>query len=198
MAKNLKVAIMLVFCLYCYAPERAFAERPTQGIGQWLQEFGVFTGYMQGELEGQKDFNAVPIGLRFGFDLKPFTKKFGFEPKGMLELIYEPFMSVITEPDSNMEMGFPFFFRYSYPLTSKLYPFVEVGTGAYYMTLHTYEQSTQFNFVSQGGAGISYFFKENVAINIEYRKRHVSNASIKEPNGGLEADVYLLGMSYYF
>lgn len=198
MAKKLKVVIMLVFCLYCYAPELAFAERPAQGIGQWLQEFGVFTGYMQGGLKQQKDLNAVPVGLRFGFDLKPFTKKFGFEPKGMLELIYEPFISVITEPDSNMEMGFPFFFRYSYPLTSKIYPFIEVGTGPYYMTLHTYEQSTQFNFASQGGAGISYFFKENVAINIEYRKRHVSNASIKSPNGGLEANIYLLGMSYYF
>ncbi len=198
MAKKLKVVIVLVFCLYCYAPERCFAERPAQGIGQWLQEFGVFTGYLKGSLKEQKDFNAVPVGLRFGFDLKPFTKKFGFEPKGMLELIYEPFISVITEPDSNMEMGFPFFFRYSYPLTSKIYPFIEVGTGPYYMTLHTYEQSTQFNFASQGGAGISYFFKENVAINIEYRKRHVSNASIKSPNGGIEANVYLLGMSYYF
>ncbi|MFH0941147.1 MAG: acyloxyacyl hydrolase [Candidatus Omnitrophota bacterium] len=198
MAKKLKFAVMLVFCLYCYAPERVFAERPAQGIGQWLQEFGVFTGYIKGGLKEQKDFNAVPVGLRFGFDLKPFTKKFGFEPKGMLELIYEPFISAITEPDSNMEMGFPFFFRYSYPLTPKIYPFVEVGTGPYYMTLHTYEQSTQFNFVNQGGAGISYFFKENVAINIEYRKRHVSNMSIKSPNGGLDANVYLLGMSYYF
>lgn len=198
MAKNLKVVVALVFCLYCYAPERVYAERPAQGIGQWLQEFGVFSGYLKGSLKRQKDLNAVPVGLRFGFDLKPFTKKFGFEPKGMLELIYEPFISAITEPDSNMEMGLPVFFRYSYPLTSKIYPFVEVGTGPYYMTLHTYEQSTQFNFVSQGGAGISYFFKENVAINVEYRKRHVSNASIKSPNGGLEADIYLLGMSYYF
>ncbi|OIO36504.1 MAG: hypothetical protein AUJ74_02100 [Candidatus Omnitrophica bacterium CG1_02_44_16] len=198
MSNKFKVVLALVFCLSCYAPQSCFAERPAQGIGQWLQEFGVFTGYMQGSLKQQEDLEAVPVGLRFGFDLKPFTKKFGFEPVGMLELIYEPFISAITEPDSNMEMGLPFFFRYSYPLTSKIYPFVEVGTGPYYMTLHTYEQSTQFNFVSQGGAGISYFLKENVAINIEYRKRHVSNASIKSPNGGLEANVYLLGMSYYF
>ena len=50
----------------------------------------------------------------------------------------------------------------------------------------------------QGGAGFSYFVKDNLSVNVEYRKRHVSNASIKEPNGGIEANVYLVGMSWYF
>jgi len=184
--------------LFSVAVAGAKAERPAEGLGQWLQEAGVVTGYATGELDDHSDMRVVPLGMRFGFDLKPFTKKFGFEPEGMLELIYEPYIGAITDPQSNIEVALPMFFRYAYPLTGKLYPYVEVGTGPYYYTLHTYEQSTQFNFVSAGGAGLIYFMRDDWALNAGYRKRHVSNCSIKEPNGGIDMDVVTAGLSYYF
>lgn len=176
----------------------AGAEKPTEGIGQWLSQVGVFTGYIEGDVKYLDDLQAVPVGMRFGFDLKPFTRKFNFDPKGMLEIIYEPYIAGILTPEQNAEFGLPFFFRYSFPLTEKFHPYLEVGTGPYYMTLGTYEQSTQFNFVSAGGAGLTYFFREDWALSVGYRMRHVSNASIDKPNGGLEANVYTAGVSYYF
>ncbi len=198
MSKRLVVAGAILFLFICLGQASVSAERPSEGIGKWLQEVGVFTGYIKADLKNQKDMEAVPMGFRFGFDLKPFTKKFGLDPKGLLELVYEPFLSVITEPDLNAEFGLPFFFKYAYPITEKLYPFIEVGTGPYYMTLHTREQSTQFNFVNQGGAGLIYFLKDDLALNVGYRFRHVSNGSIKEPNNGIDANVFLAGVSYYF
>ena len=199
MGKRLKIAgVLIVFFVICFVPSFAKAERASDGIGQWLQEVGVFSGFITGSLKNQKDLEVVPLGLRFGFDLKPFTKKFGFQPKGMLELLYEPFINTIVQPRTNAEMGLAFLFRYSYPLTDKLYPYIEAGSGFYYMTLKTREQSTQFNFIDQGGAGISYFLKEDLALNIGFRFRHISNCSIKQPNGGINANVYLVGMSYYF
>ncbi len=192
------IAILILFSLSVFMPA-ASAERPSQGWGQWLQEVGVVTGFIAGDLKQQDDLEAVALGVRFGFDLKPFTKKmFNFNPKGLLQIVYEPFLNTITSPHANIELGLPFFLKYAYPLTEKLYPFVEVGSGPYYMTLSTYEQSTQFNFISQGGAGLSYFVKDDLSINVEYRRRHVSNASIKEPNGGIDADVYLVGLSWYY
>ncbi|MFB3919157.1 lipid A deacylase PagL [Candidatus Velamenicoccus archaeovorus] len=197
-ARGFAVAGLIVLLALSCLVTPAFAERPQEGIGKWLQEIGFFTGYIQADLKNQDDEQAIPLGVRFGFDLKPFTKKFGFEPKGMLELIYEIFAGNIFQPENNAEMGAGFYLRYSYPLTKKLYPYIEGGTGLYYMTLHTYEQSTQFNFASAGGAGLTYFIKDNVAVNVGYRMRHVSNASIKEPNGGINANMYLVGMSWYF
>jgi lipid A 3-O-deacylase len=188
-------AMVLVFFL-CAAP--AQAERPSEGLGQWLQEVGVVGAYAYGSLKGDRDFDVASLGVRFGFDLIPFTKKFGLEPPGMLEIIYEPTIGLIMEPDQNVEFGLPIFFRYAYPLTQKLYPYVEVGSGPYYYTLHTYEQSTQFNFISAGGAGLIYFLRDDLAVNAGYRRRHVSNASIKEPNGGIDADVITVGVSWYF
>ena len=193
------VFIVLALSLSFLCVSQVFAERASEGLGKWLQEVGFVTGFLEGDLKYQDDLSAVVLGMRFGFDLKPFTKKlFGFEPKGLLELVYEPFINTITGPRANVEVGLPLFFKYAYPLTQKLYPFVEVGTGPYYMTLSTYEQSTQFNFISQGGAGLSYFIKDDLSVNVEYRRRHVSNASIKEPNGGIDANVYLVGLSLYF
>ncbi len=200
MSKKVRVVIVFscIFLVSIFFINNASAERPQEGIGQWLQEVGVFSGYLSGDLDGQDDLEAIPLGLRFGFDLKPFTEKFGFEPKGMLELVYEPVIGTIFGPRNNAEMSLSFLFKYSYPLTDKLYPFIEVGTGLYYMTLKTAEQSTQFNFASQGGAGITYFLRPDLAVNVTYRIRHVSNCSIKDPNSGIESNEYLAGFSYYF
>jgi opacity protein-like surface antigen len=199
MIKRFVGFVVILFIASCvFVTVNAFAQRPQEGLGQWFQEFGAYTGYIHGELKEQKDLAAIALGLRFGFDLKPFTKKFGFEPKGLLELVYEPFINPITGPHGNVEMGVGMLLKYAYPLTKKLYPFIQAGVGPYYMTLHTYEQSTQFNFIDQGGAGFYYFFKDNVALNVEYRYRHVSNAGIDHPNGGFEASDYLAGMSWYY
>jgi hypothetical protein len=190
--------LIFIFFIGCLNISVAFAERPETGLGKWLQEVGVFTGFATGKLKRKGNMDIYPVGVRFGFDLKPFIKKLGLTPKGLLELMYEPFVGAIANPESKVEFGIPVMLKYSYPVTNKFYPFVELGIGPYYMTLKTYEQSTQYNFISQAGAGISYFLKENWAINVGYRYRHVSNGWIKEPNGGIEASEYLVGMSWYF
>ena len=187
-----------LFFMTCFNGVPVFAQRPPEGLGKWLQEVGVFTGFAAGKLKRKGHLEAYPVGMRFGFDLIPFLKKFGLEPKGMFEVVYEPFISTIVHPEANIEFGLPIFLKYSYPLTEKLYPFLELGTGPYYMSLRTVEQSTHFNFIDQAGIGISYFLKENLAIQVTYRYRHVSNFSIREPNNGIEASVYLVGMSWYY
>ncbi len=193
------VLICVVSLILLVASFDCFAERPDEGVGKWLQEVGVVTGFVDGSLKKLGSFSSAHLGMRFGFDLKPFTKKmFNFEPQGMLEIVYEPFLNPVIEPYSNVELGLPVFFKYAYPLTDKIFPFIEAGMGPYYTSLSTYEQGTQFNIISQGGAGICYFFREDKSINLEYRRRHVSNAGIKEPNGGIDSNVYLVGLSWYF
>lgn len=188
---------VVAICLCC-GSAKIWAERPAQGIGQWISQIGVFSGYIKGDLKTQDDVEVFPLGLRLGFDLKPFTRKFSIDPKGLLELIYEPSIGAITAPDTDIELALPLFFRYSFPLTQKLYPYFEVGAGPYYMSLSTQEQSTHFNFVSAGGAGLAYFFRENWAFCAGYRYRHVSNNGIKKPNSGINAGVFTAGVSYYF
>ncbi|MFH0877721.1 MAG: acyloxyacyl hydrolase [Candidatus Omnitrophota bacterium] len=193
-----RMACIGLIAIIFFIPSTLFAEKSEEGIGKWLQEVGVFAGYVSCGLKGQDDFQAVTTGMRFGFDLKPFTKKFGFEPKGMLELLYEPFISYISQPKDNADLGLGIMFRYSYPLTEKFYPYVEGGSGLYYMTLKTREQGSQFNFVDQAGGGFLFFLKENIALNAGYRIRHVSNFSVEQPNDGIDGHVISGGVSIYY
>jgi predicted porin len=67
-----------------------------------------------------------------------------------------------------------------------------------YMTNHTPEQSTQFNFISSGGFGAHYFFTKNTALTLEGRIRHLSNAGIKQPNHGINTYLALAGIAYKY
>ena len=77
-------------------------------------------------------------------------------------------------------------------------PYVKFGAGPVYISQHTREQSTQFNFVDTAGVGFNWFYKENLAFSFEYRYRHLSNASIKHPNKGIDTNSFLVGMSFFF
>jgi opacity protein-like surface antigen len=83
-------------------------------------------------------------------------------------------------------------------LTQKIYPYVLSGVGVGYISQHTREQSIQLGFTPQVGAGISYFFKKDTALNVEYRYRHFSNAKIKEPNDGINVNMFLVGVSLFY
>jgi len=159
----------------------------------------VFSGYLDGHLDDtKKDYQAVPLLVGLIFDLKPLTSKIGINPKGRVDFILEPFINTVTSPDSNVEVGSNFLFEYVFPLSEKFQPYVKGGIGALYMSQHTKEQSTQYNFLPQGGGGIRYFIKDNVALNFEYRYRHLSNASLKHPNSGIDANMYLGGITIFF
>ena len=190
--------VLLFFCGIFLVSSGAYPKEAPGGLKIGFQEIGFFNGYGKGDLESHKTLEYIPLGVRFGFDLRPLGKKLGWEPKGLLEFGCEPYIGYNLQPKDHMEFGLAFFVRYGFPLTEKLYPFIELGTGPYYMTWSTHDQSTQFNFNSQGGLGILYLLESHWAVNTAFRFRHVSNADIKKPNGGIENLVYLLGFSYHY
>lgn len=164
-----------------------------------LLERGVFTGYASGDLIDKDDYELILAIFRFGFNLKPFLKnKFNFKAKGLVEFEIEPFINTVISPDSNVEVGFNLLLKYAYPITKKLSPYIEGGVGALYMSQHTLEQSTQYNFLSQVGAGLIYFLKPGLGLNLGYRYRHLSNSSIKRPNKGINVGMIVAGLSLYY
>lgn len=173
------------------------------------QEFGFFTGFSEGDIEGSEDYEFVLGVFRLGYNLnkkelgftdllKPVFDKFDIKPKGYTEFILEPFFNQVISPDSDYEAGFSIMLKYAYPLFDKVHLYGIGGGGLVYMGEETAEQSTQYNFLPQLGAGISFFVNENCSVSIEYRYRHLSNAGIKEPNRGINTDMFLTGMSWYY
>jgi len=164
-----------------------------------LEGIEYLSGFAWGKLRTKDNYNLYPFLVDFDFNLKPLTRKLNFNPKQLLQFQLEPFISFVSSPDANTEAGTSFFLKMGIlPQTWKFQPYIKAGVGMVYMTQHTKEQSTQFNFIEQGGIGLHYFFQKNTAFTLEGRFRHLSNASIKHPNTGINTYFAVAGITYRF
>ena len=210
MLKKILVIILLTLPLCSYA-QTSPADKPIEEGWKFpfTKEIGIITGYASGHLEEKRDYRIIPGIVRLGFNLnsigfgftdliKPITDKLHIKTKGFTEIILEPFLNTVITPNTNIEIGCTLLLKYAYPLTEKLYPYGLAGGGVIYFTQHTREQSLQYGFNPQVGVGMTYFFKKDLALSVEYRYRHMSNAAIKEPNSGINVGMVLVGLSKYY
>jgi len=168
-----------------------------------LESIELLQGFSWGILrydKQDKHYRMHPTSVALDFTLKTLTKRwFNFNPAFLLQCQVEPFIGYIASPRNNMEMGIQAYLKVGLvPQTWKFQPYIKGGTGIDYMTLHTWEQSTQFNFISSVGVGFHYFITDNVALTVEGRYRHLSNAGIDQPNHGYEAITTDAGILYKF
>lgn len=164
-----------------------------------LQAIEFLTGFGNGDIKEQDDYNLIPLFIDIDFNLKPFTKKIGLTSPGILQFVFEPFISYVSSPNDNVEVGNNFLIKIGFvPESAKFQPYFKGGLGLIYMSQHTREQSTQFNFNEYAGIGTHYFFKKNIAFTVEYRFRHISNAGRKHPNSGINTYFGICGISYLF
>jgi len=212
MRKVVKLLLCLLISInvgICFADEKTADDNEKP----YLKSFSYFTGFAKGELSQKDSYKIVPSIFRFSFDMdkagigaadivsfiadKVFNKP-GLPVKGETEFLTEVFINTVTSPDSNAEVGFDLLVKYAYPVTDRINPYFFTGGGVLYMTQHTVEQSTQYNFIPQIGGGISYDLKENITIDLEYRYRHLSNADTKTPNDGINVNMYLIGVTHKY
>lgn len=176
----------------------AAEDKPSPSQGEGLHAIGVFTGFIDEEMRYEKDHRGVPFAVSLGYDARPFFSKIGINTKGRLDWVLEPFLNIITSPGEEIEIGSNFLLEYDFPLTDWFKPYIKGGLGLIYMTQELVEQATQWNFLPQGAVGFHLNLKDNVALSCEYRHRHLSNASIKSPNKGVDAKLYLAGLTFFF
>lgn len=160
-----------------------------------LKEIGFYSGWGRADIGDGKDYDTVYIGGRFGFNLKKALK---WNIPGIFLFMVEPFVNPVTEPDSNWEAGVGLLLKYAFPLGSKFYPYIEGGSGGIYISEKTERQGTNLNFTDQAGAGIYYFLRDDLALNVGYRFRHISNLSIEKPNRGIDSHFVIGGISLFY
>jgi hypothetical protein len=196
MRKTILLAIFLAG-FYTY-PAYALPQDPSSETSSF-KGIEVLGGYAFSKIHEKGSYNPMPLLVGFDFDMKPFFAQHGFRPHGMLVGIIEPFAAYASQPDASGEIGTNFLVKLGFASEySKLQPYFKGGTGILWMSLHTIEQATQFNFNEYAGFGLDYWVKPNAALVLEYRYRHVSNAFIKEPNWGIGANEALAGFEFTF
>lgn len=166
--------------------------------GLCIDALELFSGWLEADLRAKQDYEGVPVFVSFDFNIKSAFDKINWKIKGNTDFIVEPFSTLILSPDTNVEVGVNFLLKYIYPLSPKIKPYFKGGVGILYMSQHTQEQSTQYNFLPQVSIGLHYFLNKKTALSWEYRYRHLSNASTGHPNKGIDGNLILGGISFFF
>lgn len=77
-------------------------------------------------------------------------------------------------------------------------PFLTSGGGFLYFNHRMFGSTQQFNFTAQLGAGVQLFTSSRrVAIDLEYRYHHISNANLASQNPGLDSHMLFVGLSLF-
>lgn len=151
-----------------------------------------------GLLPPQGDYRDWKVAVAFGQDLNgPFADKLNWSPPGEWSFRWMPFASYVSSPDDNLEIGCMASVKIGFPLNRRWMPYVAGGTGPMYTSQGTQEQSTKLNFVSYGALGVQYQIDARQAIAFEAWRRHFSNASLKDPNDGVDTSEWYLSYTLF-
>jgi lipid A 3-O-deacylase len=161
-------------------------------------EFGGLTGYGI----THKYFGATRTQVqtwdaiaRFGWFLSDEVGKDSWY-QGRHELLLElPYHMAVDHGGRSMVGGYALG-SWKFTGLTHTAPYVFAGGGPLYVDLGLPTMGTKLCFSYQGGTGLQYFLKNNLALTLEYRYHHISNAGTGHPNEPLNSSKFLLGMSF--
>lgn len=117
---------------------------------------------------------------------------------GHLEVVGELVVMQQIHPENAYLVGINPLLRYNFVRGAPFVPFVEGGVGFNLTDIDEPDLGGVWQFSPQAGMGLEWFIKDNVAMTLKYRFLHISNASIEEPNRGVNSSAILAGVSVYF
>lgn len=174
----------------------------------WAQEIraGVWeAGLALGYSRTFQTNDAVGVDSVDGLHLLPRLGYVITEPagpgwlRGSFQLLAEPTLIRLDgEPTSSTVVGLATLGRWILAGGERIKPYLEVGVGILGGETRFRQTNCDVNFTLQGGVGLHVFVSPAVAVTAGYRLHHVSNANSCDQNLGLNSNLFLLGMSYYF
>ncbi|HKQ39067.1 MAG TPA: acyloxyacyl hydrolase, partial [Verrucomicrobiae bacterium] len=118
--------------------------------------------------------------------------------EGHWELLGEFFAGAQYNPRVRYLAGVLPLFRYNFTAREPLVPFIDVGAGVMLTDIYGPDLSGAFQFNEQVGVGAHYLFSDSTALTVQYRFMHVSNAGIREPNYGVNGNIFSVGITWFF
>ncbi|MBC7963177.1 MAG: acyloxyacyl hydrolase, partial [Steroidobacteraceae bacterium] len=107
--------------------------------------------------------------------------------QGRHELLMEiPFHLAIDQGGRSMAGGY-LLGSWKFTSLEDLAPYVFAGGGVLFVDLGLPSMGTRLDFSYQGGTGLQYLIRKDVALMAEYRYHHISNAGTASPNEPLNS-----------
>lgn len=168
------------------------------GFRKGTSEFGVGLG---------AGFGVAAMGSRSHHHWALGTAQYGWmltDPigegwlRGNPELLVEVFGGMQFHPSDAYVIGGAPLIRYNFMPGGRWVPFVDLGAGLTATDIRDGDLSTTFEFNLQFGAGAHYFLRRDLALTLQYRFFHLSNANLDAPNLGVNNNTVLLGVGWFF
>ncbi len=194
------------------SPSMTLDVKPDLQTSSGIWRDGIGTGFQKGTEEGSLAF-GTGIGMRsFGstqaHDLmlgrvgygRILTDVIGGNCclRGNLEGGVELLGGGQYYPRGAYLFGLTPLLRYNIATGSRWMPFMDAGAGVSATDIGRPDLGSVFEFNLQAGAGCHYFLKQNLALTLQYRIIHLSNARIATPNLGANASLVYLGIIRFF
>lgn len=208
-----KAFVSCAFALLACASARAGVEQPVATVSQndfdsnfskGSKEFQNVTGAFFFFDRGGNDrpsidlaVDSLRLGIMLGNPRGPSLLAGNFEVLG------EAYAGPIFEGPGNVTAGATLFIRYNFIQPhARVIPYLQIGAGGVYTDISEKKSgglvSLPVEFNLQGVGGTRIMLNDRWSLVIEAGYRHISNATIKLPNYGVDSVGGNLGFGFFF
>jgi opacity protein-like surface antigen len=117
--------------------------------------------------------------------------------RGNWEWLNELFSGVQVSGVNRYVVGWTTGLRYSFATGTRSVPFIDGGVGLSGTDIGRPDLGQPFEFNVQVGIGTHYFFRENVALTLQYRWLHFSDGGISDVNRGVNTQMLEGGLTWF-
>lgn len=117
---------------------------------------------------------------------------------GNWEGVGEVFGGAQFNPREAYVIGLTPVLRYNFATGTRWVPFFDAGAGVTLTDIGRPDLGGVFQFNLQTGPGVHWFFRKDTVLTLQYRFMHISNASIQDPDHGVNTSVFYVGVSRFF
>lgn len=115
--------------------------------------------------------------------------------QGRHELLVELPYHLAVDHDARSMVGGYLLGSWKFTSLERFAPYVFAGGGVLFVDLGLPSMGTRLDFSYQAGTGLQYFIHKDLALGLEYRYHHISNAGTASPNEPLNSSKLLLSIS---
>ena len=186
------IVTLALFPAAVSATDNTFVQKASHEY-TWLAGYGVTHRDFGATRTDVQTFTNI---LRYGWFLSDEVGK-GNWYQGRHELLMELPLHVAANHDGRVMTGGYVLGSWKFTSLEQVVPYVFAGGGVLFVDLGLPTMGSRLDFSYQGGTGLQYFIRKDLALTGEYRYHHVSNASTATPNEPLNSSLFMLGISLF-
>jgi len=191
--------VLLMGLFVMFGTTVAQAEEMTS-VSTASREYTLLAGYgttIPGFGATRTQVQTVDAIGRFGYFLSDEVGKGWY--RGRHELLMELPLHLAVDPRTRVMTGGYLLGSWKFTGLKErlLYPYVFAGGGVLYVDLGLPTMGSRLDFCYEGGTGIQYLIRNDLAVTAECRYHHISNAGTASPNEPLNSIKILFGISLY-